>query len=49
MEMAKVSWPTRRQMIVYTLAVVGLSLAIAVYLGALDAFFVYLVNTFLTR
>lgn len=49
MEMAKVSWPTKNQMILYTLTVIGLSLAIAIFLGALDALFLYLVNTFLVR
>ncbi len=48
-EMTKVSWPTKGQMVSYTLVVVGMSLAIAIYLGALDALFTYLVNTFLTR
>jgi preprotein translocase subunit SecE len=49
MEMAKVSWPTRNQMVSYTLIVIGLSLALAIFLGALDALFLYLVNTFLVR
>jgi preprotein translocase subunit SecE len=35
-EMKHVSWPTRRQAIVYTAVVIAVSLATAVYLGLLD-------------
>ena len=45
-ELKKVTWPTRRETIRYTLAVVLLSLAVAVFLGALDVGFTYLLNTF---
>jgi len=38
-EMKHVSWPTRRITIVYTSVVIGVSLAVAVYLGALDYIF----------
>jgi preprotein translocase subunit SecE len=38
-ELAKVSWPTRGQLLRYTLVVVGVSLALAIYLGLLDALF----------
>ncbi|MBP9711229.1 MAG: preprotein translocase subunit SecE [Candidatus Pacebacteria bacterium] len=38
-EMKHVSWPTRQQTIVYTLVVIGISLATAVYLGLLDYVF----------
>ena len=38
-EMKHVSWPTRRLTIVYTAVVVGVSLAIALYLGLLDFIF----------
>ena len=38
-EMKHVSWPTRRLTIVYTAVVVGVSVAIAVYLGLLDFVF----------
>lgn len=48
-EMAKVSWPTKSQMVTFTLTVIGISLAIAIFLGALDALFLFLVDTFLAR
>ena len=35
-EMKHVSWPSRRQTIIYTLVVIGVSLATAVYLGISD-------------
>jgi len=38
-EMKHVSWPTRQQTIVYTIVVIGISLATAVYLGLLDYVF----------
>lgn len=38
-EMKHVSWPSRRLTITYTIVVVGLSLATAVYLGLLDFVF----------
>jgi preprotein translocase subunit SecE len=38
-EMKHVSWPTRKQTIVYTVVVIGISLATAVYLGLLDYVF----------
>ena len=38
-EMKHVSWPTRRQAVVYTAVVIGVSLGIAIYLGMLDYLF----------
>ena len=35
-ELRHVSWPNRRQVITYTAVVIGVSLAVAVYLGVLD-------------
>lgn len=47
-ELKHVSWPTRRQAIVFTAVVILISLGLAVYLGLLDALFLrglqYLVN-----
>ena len=45
-EIRKVNWPTRAQTTRYTLAVIGLSLALAFFFGALDYAFSYLVETF---
>ena len=38
-EMRHVSWPTRRQTIVYTAVVIGVSIATATYLGLWDYLF----------
>jgi len=38
-EMKHVSWPTRRLTIAYTAVVIGVSLAVAIYLGLLDFIF----------
>jgi preprotein translocase subunit SecE len=46
-ELKKVNWPTRKQTIKYTLIVIGVSLAVAVFLGGLDFIFTWLVTKFL--
>lgn len=38
-ELAKVSWPTRSETVRSTLIVIGVSIAFAILLGALDAIF----------
>ncbi|MBY0472855.1 preprotein translocase subunit SecE [Patescibacteria group bacterium] len=38
-EMKHVSWPTRRQAVVYTGVVIAVSLGTAIYLGLLDYVF----------
>ncbi len=38
-EMKKVTWPTRQETYNYTLLVVGVSVAVALFLGALDYIF----------
>lgn len=48
-EMAKVKWPTRQETINYTIVVVGVSLAVAAFLGALDFIFTYLLNLFILK
>ncbi len=35
-ELKHVSWPTRAQIIAYSVVVISISLAVAVYLGLLD-------------
>ncbi len=35
-ELSHVSWPTRKQAVAYTALVIGVSVVIAVYLGAAD-------------
>ena len=45
-ELKKVTWPTRNQTLRYTVAVIAMSLAVAAFLGGLDAAFQFLLNTF---
>ncbi len=46
-ESKNIKWPTRKQVINYTLIVIGLSLLLALYVGALDAFFAKLLSIIL--
>jgi len=46
-ELKNVHWPTRKQTINFTLLVVGISIAVAIFLGFFDTIFGYLVNKFL--
>ena len=46
LEMKKVNWPTRSQTLRYTLIVIGVSAAVAAFLGALDFIFTTLLNKF---
>lgn len=45
-ELKKVTWPTRRQTLRYTVAVILMSLAVAAFLGGLDMLFTFLLNSF---
>ncbi len=38
-EMKKVTWPTKKEAYNYTLLVIGISLGVAIFLGALDYIF----------
>jgi len=40
-EMKKVTWPTKKETKNYTLLVIGISLAVAAFLGALDYIFTF--------
>jgi preprotein translocase subunit SecE len=44
-EMSKVTWPTRKETIRYTLIVIGISFVVALFLGGLDYFFTFLIRT----
>ena len=46
-ELSKVSWPTKSQIIQYTIVVVAISLATAIFLGLLDFVFEWLLNKFI--
>ena len=43
-ELKHVTWPTRKQAVVYTLVVIVISLATAAYLGAFDYLFTTLLK-----
>ena len=45
-ELKHVNWPTRQETVRYTLFVIGLSLATAVFLGVLDFIFLKLLKAF---
>jgi preprotein translocase subunit SecE len=49
LEMKKVNWPTRKELIRYTLVVVGVSTAIALYLGGLDYIFALIMQKIILR
>ena len=48
-EMNKVNWPTRTETINYTLVVIGVSIVVSAYLGALDFIFTSVLNFFLFK
>ncbi|MFZ2193119.1 MAG: preprotein translocase subunit SecE [Candidatus Moraniibacteriota bacterium] len=48
-ELSKVNWPTKQQTINYTLTVIGISLAVSLFLGGLDLIFEYMLKTFILK
>jgi preprotein translocase subunit SecE len=48
-ELLKVNWPSKQQTINYSLMVVGVSIAVALFLGGLDYIFQYIVKTFIIK
>jgi len=48
-EMKKVTWPTRKETKNYTILVIGISLAVAAFLGALDYIFFFGLETLITK
>jgi preprotein translocase subunit SecE len=48
-ELQKVNWPTKQQTINYTLIIIGISLAVAAFLGGLDYFFESILKTFILQ
>ena len=46
-EMKKVTWPTKKETRNYTYLVIGVSLGIAAFLGALDFIFTYFLEFFI--
>ncbi len=48
-ELKKVTWPTRQETIKHTLAVIFITLAVAIFLGAADLLFQFLMNQFILK
>jgi preprotein translocase SecE subunit len=48
-EMKHVSWPTRKQTIVYTTLVIVVSLVVALYVSGLDTVFTSIFKSFVLR
>jgi preprotein translocase subunit SecE len=48
-ELKHVSWPSRRQAMMYTLLVIVVSLILSLFLGAFDGIFTYLIDRFIVR
>ena len=48
-ELMKVNWPSKKQATNYTLMVIGISLAVAAFLGSLDYLFSYILKTFILK
>ena len=48
-ELARVTWPTRKQTIQYTLAVIAMSIAVALFLGGWDLVFGFILNKFVLK
>ncbi|MCR4275223.1 MAG: preprotein translocase subunit SecE [Candidatus Wolfebacteria bacterium] len=48
-ELKRVNWPTRKESINLTLAVIVFSIIIMVFLGALDGIFGYLIKVFVLK
>ena len=44
MEIKKINWPTKKETIRYTLIVIAISIAVAIYLGGLDFIFTTILN-----
>jgi len=48
-ELARVNWPTKKQIIRYTVLVIIISLVVALFLGSLDFVFSSLVEKYLIK
>ena len=46
-ELGKVTWPTRREAFRLTMVVIGVSVAVGIFIGALDILFIKLADTLL--
>jgi len=48
-ELKQVNWPTRSQTMNYTLLVIGASAVVAIFLGAADQLFAYIIEKFILK
>lgn len=48
-EMNHVSWPTKKQTIIYTAIVIGVSVFVAIYLGVFDYVFTGLLDVLIVK
>jgi preprotein translocase subunit SecE len=48
-ELMKVNWPNKKQITSYTILVISISIAGAIFLGSLDYLFSYLLKTFIIK
>ncbi|MFA6184231.1 MAG: preprotein translocase subunit SecE [Parcubacteria group bacterium] len=48
-ELLKVNWPTKKQTLNYTLIIIGVSLAVALFLGGLDYAFSGILKKFIIK
>ncbi len=48
-ELKHVNWPTKKTTIRFTLLVIGISFAVAFFLGFFDAIYTYLLNKIIFR
>ncbi|MEF3692362.1 MAG: preprotein translocase subunit SecE [Candidatus Moraniibacteriota bacterium] len=48
-ELIKVNWPTKKQALNYTLIIIGVSLAVALFLGGLDYLFGMILKKFIIK
>ncbi|KKS92065.1 MAG: Preprotein translocase, SecE subunit [Parcubacteria group bacterium GW2011_GWC1_43_12] len=46
LEFKKITWPSRQETVKHSLLVIGVSLGVALFLGAMDFIFVWLLNRF---
>jgi preprotein translocase subunit SecE len=48
-ELKKITWPTKKQVTVYTIVVILMSLGVAIYFGILDYFFNWLLELIIKK
>lgn len=48
-EMKKVNWPTKPQVLRYTMIVIGVCVAVAIFLGGMDLIFSTILNKYILQ